>query len=509
MCGILFSKSSNKKITYNSFKKALEKQKWRGPDFMDISKENFGSWLGHVRLSILGLDKESNQPMTSSCGQFKIIYNGEIYNHQDIRNKLNLDCKTTSDTETIIEAFSKIGTNSFELLDGMFAFVIFDVRSGEWWAFRDRYGIKPLFIYNDGDQTIVSSETISIRNIIDCSVCEESIKEWEIIRRPIPGKTFFKTIEEVLPGSIIFNGKLVSKISSKPINLQNSYEEKDLFKILEDSIRMHELSEVENVCLLSGGIDSSIIAAVSDTNKTYSIGLIDNNEIKEAAETAELLSKDIFSLAIDKDKLINAWEYLINLRGEPLSVPNEGLIYLICSSMKDNEKVVLTGEGADELFFGYDRIFREASLNKNFGEEMFFEMYGYADKKKSCARLNDYLDNLRFGKDNIDFLEDYFLDVHLTGLLRRMDMSSMAASKEARVPFVSKKLIDYMYRQPKDIKISSTHSKIPLRNLCKKLGLQGPINRKKIGFSSTFNDGGRLEEYKYFRNISMEILGWS
>ena len=508
MCGILFSKSSGCKISRNAFQTALNSQAWRGPDGNKISEEKNSIWLGHVRLSILGLDEESNQPMLSSCGRYKIIYNGEIYNHLELREQLGLKCKTTCDTETIVEAFSKIGIRSFDLLDGMFAFVIIEVHTGRWWATRDKFGIKPLFIFRDGKKVILSSETISIRSLIECTVSEESIEEWKVIRRPIPGKTFFNEIDEVLPGSILCDGKLVSSLDLYSKRIQNDYEDDEIFEILRESVHMHELSEVDNVCLLSGGIDSSIIAAISSVKTTYSVGLINNNEIEEATDTARKLSKEISSLKLSEADLISAWKYLIKLRGEPLSVPNEGLIYSICSSMKKNEKVVLTGEGADELFFGYDRIFREAALNKKFNKKMFYEMYGYSKNIDNCKRLDSYIDNLMFGKSNINFLEDYFIETHLTGLLRRMDMSSMAASKEARVPFVAKKVFEYMYRQPMETKISENFSKIPLRNLCEKLSLYGPLHRKKIGFSSTFTSGGRYQEYNNFRKMNLEELGW-
>ena len=139
---------------------------------------------------------------------------------------------------------------------------------------------------------------------------------------------------------------------------------------------------------------------------------------------------------------------------------------------------------------------------------MFYEMYGYSKNIDNCKRLDSYIDNLMFGKSNINFLEDYFIETHLTGLLRRMDMSSMAASKEARVPFVAKKVFEYMYRQPMETKISENFSKIPLRNLCEKLSLYGPLHRKKIGFSSTFTSGGRYQEYNNFRKMNLEELGW-
>ena len=176
--------------------------------------------------------------------------------------------------------------------------------------------------------------------------------------------------------------------------------------------------------------------------------------------------------------------------------------------MKNNEKVVLTGEGADELLFGYDRIFRWALECQSFDLSTFFDKYGYSTNDKS-SRLENYILNLSHGKSVIHFLEDFFYQVHLPGLLRRMDFASMAASKEARVPFVNKNIIEYLYRLSPEIKINNTHSKIPLRNLCKKLNLNGALNRKKIGFSAQINKKvDRKSDYDYFQNIILNELGW-
>lgn len=509
MCGILFSKNSIRFLNAETFKNALLKQSWRGPDAVGVSQENFGVHLGHVRLSILDLSDTCNQPMLSKCGRFKIIFNGEIYNHLDIRRKFNLNCSTASDTETVLEAFCKEGTNVFDMLNGMFALVVYEISTGNWWSARDRHGIKPLFKYDINGHTVIASETVSIRHIVGCSVSQESLSEWQMIRRPIPGATFFNEIEEVLPGSVLCNGKVLFRLSLACAADQGVFDQDLLQEIIRKSVETHELSHVDNVCLLSGGIDSSIITALSTSQKAYTVGLEGNNEITEARETASLLSKVLEEIRLCPELMIDAWKYLIELRGEPLSVPNEGLIYLVCNSMKASEKVVLTGEGADEIFFGYDRIYREASLGSQMTLDKFYDLYSYSEREFKTERLDNYIQDLMYDKTNIQFVEDFFLQTHMTGLLRRMDMSSMAASKEARVPFVTRTLIDYMYRRPAELKINSDYSKIPLRKMCVDLGLTGPVNRKKIGFSSTL-DGvkSRFDEYNNFRKFNLEVLGW-
>ena len=512
MCGILFTKS-DKPIDKYKFEQALLKQKWRGPDAIGLIKENKGVYLGHVRLSILGLSNSCNQPMPSMSNRLKIIYNGEIYNHKELRKKFNIKCKTESDTETILEAFEKIGPEIFEHLDGMFALVIYEVNTGSWWAVRDKFGIKPMYIYQNksNNTVIISSETISIRNLVNCTISEESINEWNYIRRPIPSKTFFNEIDEVMPGTILKNNRTINKLKIQANSNEDVFNQEKLENIVKKSIRNHELSHVTNVSLLSGGIDSSLITAISKCKKAYTIGLNENNEIPEARDTANNLSKKLVEVNVKSQQMLDSWNHLIKLRGEPLSVPNEGLIYLVCKNMKFDEKVVLTGEGADEIFFGYDRIFRKAiSLKNKMAINTFYKYYCYSNKKENKkTRLYAYIENFMFGKNNIVFIEDFFMKIHLTGLLRRMDMASMAASKEARVPFVTDNLIRYMYKRSSEIKINEKYSKIPLRVMCEKLKLNKVISRKKIGFSSSYGVfKNKYDEYNSFREINLKALKW-
>jgi asparagine synthase (glutamine-hydrolysing) len=510
MCGLLFVKA-RERIDRELVAAALQKQQWRGPDAEGV--QQFGDvFLAHQRLSVLDLSHAADQPMTSSCGRYTVLFNGEIYNHNELRRRLGLDCRTGCDTETIVEGFASYGTGIFDLLDGMFAVVVADTRSGEWWAARDRFGIKPLFMYASNGTVILSSETVSIRALVPCTVSSDAIEEWKMIRRPVPGHTYFSEIAEVLPGSILHNGRTVGRLSIATRQPDAAdFDQAAIEEMLRESVHGHELSDVDNVCLLSGGIDSSIITALSSARRAYTVGLPQNNEFEAASETAALLGKELVKVEVSDQALMDSWKTLINLRGEPLSVPNEGLIYMVCNAMQPSEKVVLTGEGADELFFGYDRIFRSAATEGTpFARDDFYRLYCYALNPNRAPRLVSLVDELWRDKSNIEFIEDFFLTVHLPGLLRRMDGASMAASKEARVPFVAMQLAQYMYRRPADTKIDAHASKIPLRKFAENLNLYGAISRPKIGFSSTINkQAGRNDEYSFFRNFNLEVLGWS
>ena len=188
-------------------------------------------------------------------------------------------------------------------------------------------------------------------------------------------------------------------------------------------------------------------------------------------------------------------------------MPNEGLIYLVCKKMSKNNKIVLTGEGADEIFFGYDQIFRWALCQKKLDLEKFIKIYGYSNVVKPTKRFVEYVKKLSAKKKVIDFVEDFFYDFHLPTLLRRMDFASMAASKEVRVPFVTKNIIENLYRKNPKIKINKNFSKIPLRKYIKNINLDFILNSKKIGFSaSTENKHGKFYNYSIFQNIVLKAF---
>ncbi|ACT47822.1 asparagine synthase (glutamine-hydrolyzing) [Methylotenera mobilis] len=508
MCGFLFQVSASTPVNTQLFSQALDSMRWRGPDAQSLVTEQHGKVkVGHCRLSIIDPLARSDQPMLSNCGRYLIAFNGEIYNHLDLRRELGLQCRTTSDTETILEAYVKIGKQVFPKLDGMFALVIYDKHTSKWIAARDAFGIKPLFIYKSKESVILSSEASAIAFMTKADVSMQSIEEWRLIRRPIPGKTFFEGVDELLPGTVIdSDGNATGHwqwAASEHIFNQEQFED-----LLTKSVKAHELSDVENVSLLSGGLDSALISALSTVEKCYTVGLVQNNEFLGAEDTAQHLQRDLIKVSLSEDELVAAWQDLTKLRGEPIGLPNEGLIYSVCKAMSPKQKVVLTGEGADELLFGYDGIYRWALGSTPLEPASFLSRYGYSSVA-ATERLLDYVSDLMRNKQSIDFVEDFFYQLHLPGLLRRMDFASMAASKEARVPFVDKALVAYMYRQSAQIKINDEHSKIPLRLFAKKLGLDGALNRKKIGFSAQLNQAAsRYDDYGSFQKIILESLRW-
>jgi asparagine synthase (glutamine-hydrolysing) len=509
MCGLLFLESKYALSRQELFKDALKAQDWRGPDASEVKILNNRFLLGHNRLSILDTSMSGNQPMSDNSDRYTILYNGEIYNYLEIAESLCIELKTTCDTELLLEGFKKIGQEIFKKLNGMFACVILDTHTGDWIAARDCLGIKPLFYINRDDEWVISSEPVSVKALKSLNVDYQSVDEWRIFRRPVPGSTFFESLNELLPGHILkSDGSITKYWAIEDATLDREDFNQDKFeKLVRQSIADHCLSDVPITGLLSGGIDSAIVVKIADLSEVYTTGLYHENEILDARETASEIGVSLVEKSFTDKELVERWVDLLKMRQEPLSVPNEGLISLICSEMNVSQKVVLTGEGADELLFGYDRIFRQA-ISGNLDINSFVTSYGYDTSIPLTSRMRCYIESLWEGKSDIDFLEDFFIYFHLPGLLRRMDFSSMSSSKEARVPFVTKAIFEYLYRRDSDIKIDSRNSKKPFRKFLENISVLTPLSRKKIGFSAVRKNFKRDEDYKNFQTTCLDQLGW-
>lgn len=509
MCGILFVDQKKKSISKSNFAKVLKSQSWRGPDNTSFEiLNNKKIFLGHNRLTILDKKSRSNQPMKSDDGRYLLIFNGEIYNYKEIIDKYKLKLRTTSDTEVVLKGFILKGKNILNDLDGMFSFIIYDKKKFEWFCARDRFGIKPLFIYFDKNTTVIGSEPGSIAKLLNLKIDHLSILEWKLFRSPTPNYTFFKNLTQ-FPKSCYRTNKINQNIPYYHLKKKNNKINFTKIKnLIDNSIYDHQMGDVSCTSLLSGGIDSTIILKNSSkVKKCYSVGLKKNNEFIAASKISKKLNKKISLINVDNQELISTWKYLTKLRKEPLSVPNEGLIYLVCKKMNKKNKIVLTGEGADEIFFGYDKIFRWALMQNKLNVRKFIELYGYSNTVKPTVRFMKYIRNLSTGRKVIDFVEDFFYDFHLPTLLRRMDFASMAASKEARVPFVSKNIIENLYRKNPVIKINKKYSKLPLRKYIEKINLNFVLETKKIGFSAEIdNKFGKFHNYSMFQNIVLKTF---
>jgi asparagine synthase (glutamine-hydrolysing) len=389
----------------------------------------------------------------------------------------------------------------------MFAFVIYDKIENRFFAARDQLGIKPLFYSAANGQTTFGSEPAVLRDIVGGGVSDIAIAEWKAFRRPLAGRTFFDRVSELKPGHY-YDSKRGEHPYWMPTEEDVGGDYEEFKEELVRSVTSHLINDFQTVSLLSGGLDSAVILGLSDIEKSYTVGLEGNNEFEGATDSAGVLGVDLVKVQITQDELEASWAELLSSRREPLSVPNEGLIYTVCKSMNAEEKVVLTGEGADELLFGYDRIFRWGSGLQSLSVAEFVNRYTYSSYDALSLDTLDYLADCMRDKKPIEFLEDFFIGVHLPGLLRRMDGASMCASKEARVPFVTTKLFNMLYREPIEKRHIDGLPKSYLRRLAKELGLEGALSRAKVGFSATVGQVSKADEYTRFQNFCLDNLGW-
>lgn len=488
MCGIagIYSK---KKV--GDLKGRIEKMtvslEHRGPDSGAFYTSESKVALGHRRLSIIDLRTVANQPMTSSNGHWQIIFNGEIYNFNEIKKELAYDFMTDSDTEVILAAVQEKGLDWFlERANGMFAMALYQVESEELFLVRDRLGIKPLYYYHDGTTLIFASEIKAILNsgLVEAKFNTLAVDEYlanRYIRAPY---TFFEGIRQLHPGMYKRyspDGKITEKIYWElPVafNVSTEFDEQQIkneFEAeLKKAIGYRLIADVPLGTYLSGGVDSSLITAITALKKkdqvnTYTIGFKEMNEFEYARTVAKKYDTAHHEILMKKKDYLANWERLIAAKDAPLGVPNEIPLAIMSSKLKEKITVVLSGEGADELMGGYGRIFRLAFDYANHPtEENFYEhfvaKYEYVPRTMRDELINtptDYRDEFdheiqqQFAEhNNEENIFRFFHQYHVKGLLQRVDMTTMQTSVEARVPFLDHNLIEFAYQKiPYELKL--------------------------------------------------------
>ena len=374
IAGIVSSKKNNidKKLVYRMTNSISH----RGPDGHGYHFEN-KIGFGHRRLSIIDIEG-GFQPMSDNDKNIWITYNGEIYNYKILRKKLislGHSFQTSCDTEVLIYAYKQWGENALSYLDGMFAFALWDNRKNKLLLARDRRGVKPLYWTMQNDEILFASEIKAILKLptFQKKVNFNAISSYLTFRQAIYDLTFFKGIEKLLPGNyLIFqSGKIkISKYYNLPINdyyedLGEEYYLSNIEEMLENSVKNRMISDVPLGAYLSGGLDSSLLTAIMAKNsksrvKTFSIGYDDDNynEGKYAEIVSKYCNTDHNQIKISQTDYLDNWIKLINQKDAPLSIPHEIPLFKMSMELKKYITVVLSGEGADELFGGYGRVQR-------------------------------------------------------------------------------------------------------------------------------------------------------
>jgi asparagine synthase (glutamine-hydrolysing) len=546
MCGIIGS--VNQPFKEN----ILELISHRGPDdrgFISLNIEKNQLCLAHTRLSIQDLTVAGHQPMYSNNKKFIIIFNGEIYNHLELRKELtDLDFNGHSDTETIVNYIAKFGIESIKYFNGIFAFTLLDIENQKLYLARDRFGVKPIYYYNQEDKFIFSSEIKPILKIVENFELDmNAINEYFTLRYNPAPKTAVKEILKLYAGEILeydlkekslkkifnINESLIPNIKIEK-NRSETYWIDALSETLESAIKRQMLSDVEVSSFLSGGLDSALITSIASKYtknriKTFCIGFNGSeefNETKEARRSAEILNTEHY------DIIANASEYMKNLEEatyineEPNGTENTFAQYEISKLASKYTKVVLAGQGADEIFMGYGKYKAEEKRDKYLPFVKIAKEFSFLFKNPKFHKMQRALYALteenelkRFEKIYTVFTEkerktllptyfskeetslNYFhslipkemssldkisiLDTYTSlsdELLMYGDKMTMATSVEMRVPFLDNDVVALAQKIPNRYKIKNGVHKYILKEVAKKYLPDEIIYRPKKGF---------------------------
>jgi len=548
MCGIVGNINLKNKNTDSLFlRNAVNQLSKRGPDNKStIITKNGG--LGHTRLSIIDTTNGANQPM--EIGRYVIVFNGEIYNYQSIKKNLEIkgvDFVTSSDTEVLLRLFIEKGEEVLNELDGFFSFCIYDKEEDSYFIARDRFGIKPLLYYQDDNQFIFASEMKAILQFpIQKEIDKASLTQFfQFNYIPEPNSIFTK-VKKLLPAHFITIKKgevVLKKYYNYYLNQEKSTDSYAVAKtkvkeLLEESVKNRMIADVPVGAFLSGGVDSSIISSISSrltkNLHTFSVGFKDEPYFDET-KFAQLIAKKIKSehtvFSLSNNDLYEHFEQVLDYIDEPFADSSAINVFLLSKYTKEKVTVALSGDGADELFSGYNkhealRIASQSSLknsivkagkpfykflpqsrqNKigNLGRQLDKYAKGLSLSEKdryiswasfmaslqaqSLVKNNDLFSDrsknlLPFEvKSMNDVLYADFNLVLTNDMLKKVDSMSMANSLEVRTPFLQHDLVAYVFSLPEEYKIDKTSRKKILKDAFASDLPSELANRPKHGF---------------------------
>ena len=547
-----------------TLEKMMDRIRHRGPD-SDGKYVDAQVAMGFRRLSIIDLSEKGSQPIFNEDKSVVITFNGEIYNYQQLRKELieaGHSFYTNTDTEVLVHGYEQWGEAMLDRLRGMFAFVIFDKNKDMLFGARDFFGIKPLYYGIFGETLMWGSE---IKSFLDHphfkkELNETALENYLTFQYSPTTETFFKNVYK-LPAAHCFtykNGKLnVKRYWEIKFNEDNKPEMEDwvnsITDVFKNSVAAHKIADVEVGSFLSSGVDSSYVAAVADVDKTFTVGFGEDekyNEIGYAKEFSKYIEKENTSKVITPEEYWGNFPKIQYHMDEPLADPAAVALFFVCQLAATKVKVVLSGEGADEIFGGYNIYHNPddmASYNKipkpirrgigavaqhlphkhgiNFLirgskdlEERFIgNAYIFSEKErrellkiKTDAPLameitKPFYDKV---KDKDEVTKMQYLDLHLwmTGdILLKADKMSMAHSLELRVPFLDKEVMKLAQRIPKRYRVTKENTKVAMRTAALRACPPQTANKKKLGFPVPIRVW--LKEDKYYNHVKETFTG--
>lgn len=569
MCGFvgLYKKDGLEETDINKIRFISDQLSRRGPDqsgeWLDFDKTLI---LSHKRLSINDLSKEGIQPMKSKCNRYIIVYNGEIYNFRNLKEELqkkNYEFKGNSDTEVILSLIEEFGfEETLKKLNGMFSLVLFDQKNKKIYLARDQSGQKPLYYFCENDIFYFTSEIRSIKKIKnDNLISKKALKLFfQLSYIPSPYSIYhnvFKLkkgnylIYDTKDNSIKYQKILKDKIIDSKPNSDNNKKFEQFDSLFSNVIKDHLISDVKNGTLLSGGIDSTIVTYYSNLvskKKIDSFCVKSNDKNYDESHFAENVAKKIgtnhHTLEFSQTDLFDSITNIHKVYDEPFGDSSQIPTYLLFKSIKNNIKVALSGDGGDEVFYGYNRyiflnqyykylkrinpnfrkllskslrLISEKGYDKinslfnlhqiNFGnkiykisqslnfeniEDFYFQIirqdYGFENIIKLDQDTNfSFLEKINFSENKSDLknFQNYDIDYYLSDdIFVKVDRASMYNSIESRAPFVDKRVIEFSMGLQDEEKIDKKTSKLFLKRLLiEKININYK-DRPKMGFGN-------------------------
>ena len=539
MCGILAILSDE--INNERAKNSLLKLNHRGPDEEGEFTYN-NVYLGHKRLVVV--DKE-NGKQPYCFNEFVLVYNGELYNTNELRADLirkGYAFSGYSDTEVLIKMYAEYREKCAEKLNGIFAFVVFDKNTNQTFACRDRCGVKPLYYYHNAGELMFSSEIKSILNYYQIKTVDlNSLREiLGLGPSHTPGNGIYPNVFELRAGHYLtyFKNKLTIK---RYWNVQAKLHTDDFADtahkvrfLLEDSIKRQLVSDVPLCFFLSGGIDSTTITLLAKKYKpeieTYSFDYVDNEkfflkndfQVSQDNEFIKLVTERFnithHNLVINNEQLTDSLYDALLLKDYPGMADIDSSLYWYAKQVKKDFTVALSGECADEIFGGYPWFYREQNdsgfpwirnleernnlLNEKFRGKL--DLIDYVNEKYKQSVLEAPLTGFESPQDK-KHKELTYLNMNwfMQTLLDRKDRMTMGASLEVRVPFADHRLVEYLYNVPWSFKFYGKQEKGLLREAVKDIVPAEILNRKKNPYPKTHNPA-YLNNVKKFLNNSLQ-----